>query len=311
MGRRPRAPKHLLSAEDAPLGTFAVIDPFSRMLFVPQASMCDTHAMHRPGVPSLCRLHMEGRCRQGMSCYQAHADVTVVNQLRMAALREPTCCATHGARSDAEGIATNLAIIVVGNDDPEELQRTTLARIAVTKGFRILLQKQAAEGGVAEPNAVTVTVDSLCRLHYSGPCCRFGHECNYVHLCRELVAEIHKRRNEKKSEPRNRDEAPQPTQPSPTGALTTCYSPPRSNTKLLTLGPEADCSIGVSPVQFFSCSGNFLTRPMAAGTVSLSGSPKLGTSPVLSRSYNSTSFGIVWRHNPYGGGSSASSVVET
>ncbi|RNF23489.1 uncharacterized protein Tco025E_02781 [Trypanosoma conorhini] len=310
MGRKPRPPRHLLSAEDAPWGTFAVIDPFSRMLFVPQASMCDTLAMHRPGVPSLCRLHMEGRCRQGNSCYQAHADVSVVGQLREAALQEPTCCAQHGAKSDVEGLATNLEVVVVGGDDTEQLLRTTPARLTVTKGFRFLVKKQTAEGGGEKPAVVLVPIDSLCRLHSSSPCCRFGHECNYVHLCRELVKQLNEP-SEPKADCRSKEEAAQATQPSPMGVLTVCCSPPRSNTKLVTLATETEIPLGMSPLQILSCSGTFFHRPPATGMVSLSGSPKLGASPVMSRSYNSTSLGIVWRHNPYGGGSSASSVLET
>ncbi|RNF04409.1 hypothetical protein TraAM80_05189 [Trypanosoma rangeli] len=311
MGRKPRPPRHLLSAGDAPWGTFAVIDPFSRMLFVPQSSMCDTLAIHRPGVPSLCRLHMEGRCRQGNACHQAHAEVSVVGQLREAALQEPTCCTYHGARSDAEGAAANLEVVVVGGEDVGELLKTTSAHLTMTKGFRLLVQKRVAEGETNNPTSVLVPVDSLCRLHSSSPCCRFGHECNYVHLCRELVKQVNGRKKEPKDECKSKEEALQTTQPSPVGVFATCCSPPRSNTKLVTLTAEADISMGISPLQLLSSSGNFFCRPPATEMVSLSCSPKMGASPAMSRSYNSTSLGIVWRHNPYGGGSSASSVLET
>ncbi|KEG14772.1 hypothetical protein DQ04_00311080 [Trypanosoma grayi] len=302
-GKR-RPPQSLLSADDAPEGTFAVIDPLSQRLFVPKDSMRDTLAMHRAGVPSLCRLYLQGRCRQGASCYQAHADINVVKHLREIALREPTCCERHGAISDTTCISRNLIIAVAGSNDQEQILKTTLSRVTVTKGLRLLLKQQALDDNSAESTAV-VPFGLLCRLHNPGPC-RFGHECNFVHLCREVIAQMSEQQKEKETGGRGTCEAPLPTDVS-----AIIRSPRKTNTKAALVPNEAEIPMGISPLQFFSPRPVLISRPIATGMVSLSGTPKLSTSPVLSRSYNSTSLGIVWRHNPYGVGSSASSVVET
>ncbi|ORC86965.1 uncharacterized protein TM35_000241150 [Trypanosoma theileri] len=322
-GRRG-TPKYLLSAEDTPEGTFAVIDPLSQRLFVPQTSMIDTLAMHRAGVPSLCRLYLQGRCRQGNSCFQAHADANVVQQLREVALKEPTCCEKHGAKSDTTGVPKDVMVIVTENNDQGCLLRTTLAYVTMTKGLRALLKRHLPEDDSAE-SVVVVPLSSLCRLHGSGPCCRFGHECNFVHLCRDLIAEFKNRENESDHENVTTSQAlttppsltlPPPPPPPPlllqvTDASPVVLSPSQSNTKNLTVQNEPTLFMGISPVQFASSQSIFLGKHTGNGVVSLSGTPKLSTSPALSRSYNSTSLGIVWRHNPYGGTSSASSVVET
>ncbi|KAH9600451.1 hypothetical protein LSM04_003682 [Trypanosoma melophagium] len=320
-GRRG-TPQYLLSADDTPEGTFAVIDPLSQRLFVPQTSMLDTLAMHRAGVPSLCRLYLQGRCRQGNSCYQAHADATVVQQLREVALKEPTCCEKHGAKSDTTCVPKELVVIVTENNYIGSLLRTTLEHVTMTRGLRSLLKKHSSEDDSVEP-VVVVPLSSLCRLHGSGPCCRFGRECNFVHLCRDLIAKLKNRENKRDNENANssRDLAtstsllpllpppPPPLQVTDTSSVVLSTS--QSNTKNLAAQNEPSLIMGISPVQFSSSQSIFFSKHTGNGVMSLSGTPKLSTSPVLSRSYNSTSLGIVWRHNPYGGTSSASSVVET
>lgn len=96
-GRQQNEPHTWLKAVGAPPGTFPVIDPHSKRLFIPMNGMRESRALHREGVPSLCCLYLEGRCRQGANCYQAHADPDIVKALRPGALSQPTCCPLHGS----------------------------------------------------------------------------------------------------------------------------------------------------------------------------------------------------------------------
>lgn len=309
--KKRKSPQWLFSEENIPFGTFAVIDPFSRMLFVPLFFMHDTLAMHRPGVPSLCRLFLRGRCRQGTSCFQAHADVDVISHLREAALREPTCCVFHGARGVIDCAPNDMEIVVVKDDTQEEVLRTTLAHTARTKGLRLLLEKKLFDNTLGNPNTLVVLSSFLCRLHTSCPCCRFGHDCNFIHLCREKVGEMNDVKKTEESVNENIQEA-QESQQSFFSAFAINCSFSQTNSKTAVGQQEGGDGVSdANKLQISSPSINLLNKTNTAPIVSLIGTPKLGTSPAMSRSHNSTLLGVVWQHNPYFVGSSTSSFAET
>ncbi|KPA85064.1 hypothetical protein ABB37_01481 [Leptomonas pyrrhocoris] len=325
--RRRRAPEgrpvqNILSTDGIPTGTFAVIDPFSKRLFIPTEAMLDTRAMHRKGVPSLCRVFLEGRCRQGSNCFQAHANVDVVTALRAAALEEPTCCALHGARSDASGLDLSLALLTQ-NDSGDTVLRARLEETVVTNGLRALIAAQANAVGMVAPTEVVVPTSSLCRLHSGlagAPCCRFEQECNFVHLCRQLV---------RRTEPQGGLAAEDPpyvvpmisvigSDPAPDEVMTMLDT---ATNHLLTSsaqgrGPPASsfnvpmsvsANLGVTPPIRFDPLALAATAPSPTPD---SGVQMMGRSPIMARSFSSTTSGLVWRHNPYNS-SHASSVIET
>lgn len=325
--RRRRAPEgrpvqNILSTDGIPPGTFAVIDPFSKRLFIPTEAMIDTRAMHRKGVPSLCRVFLDGRCRQGANCFQAHANADVVAALRVAALEEPTCCALHGARSDATDLDPALTLLIK-NDEGDTVLRAHLAETVVTNGLRTLIAAQANTVGVVTPTEVVVPTSSLCRLHSGqagAPCCRFEGECNFVHLCRELVP---------RTEPQiglvaaDRPYAAQlisvvASDPAPDEVMTmldpvthhistsTAHGrgAPASS---FTVPMSVSANLGVTPPIRFDPLALAATAPSPMPD---SSGPLMGRSPVMARSFSSTTSGLVWRHNPYNS-SHASSVIET
>lgn len=324
---------NVLSAAGAPPGTFPVIDPFSKKLFIPMKSMIDTRAMHREGVPSLCRIFLQGRCRQDARCFQAHADNDTVLRLRAAALAEPSCCPVHGAPSASSELPESLQL-VVNSDHGTILGRLPLSQVCVTNGLRTLLVAQGVTASCASPEVV-LPVSALCRLHggHGGsPCCRFGEECNFVHICRERSKEMESNKNN--------GAAVVPPYPAPVavhvphdnGVPAVAEVCKVLHTPTSQQRPPILLSAGVTgPRQM---SGPLMdpsaAMPMSA-SVGYSGTPPLnfdplglaataptrnkavvtypmGMSPV--RSFSSTPNGLVWRHNPYGS-SKASSVIET
>lgn len=318
-----RAVQNVLSTDGIPPGTFAVIDPFSKRLFIPVESMLDTRAMHRKGVPSLCRVFLEGRCRQGTNCFQAHADVDVVRELRAKALAEPTCCANHGAMSDASGIDPGLRL-VVKSDDGETVGWAQLRQTVVTNGLRTLLAAQASATGTPAPTEVIVPTSSLCRLHTGAdgsPCCRFEGECNFVHLCRQVMTSIDERKEAVKVEEHLAVPAfaagrtPGPVAEEHLPAMITSLNRPAASpmqmrpplASSVTVPMSFSANLGVTPPIRFDPLALAATAP---SPMPESGTTLMGRSPLMARSFSSTTSGLVWRHNPYNS-SHASSVIET
>lgn len=293
---KQRKCKNVLSSAGAPLGTFPVIDPCSKKLFVPLGALQETRALHREGVPSLCRIFLEGRCRQGVNCFQAHADVATVVQLRAAALAEPSCCIFHGAPRKTANIPCGLSI-AMKSDEASIRSRLTLPQVQVTNGLLTLFAAQGVNGGSSN-SEVVVPVSSMCRLHGEGPCCRFGDECNFIHVCRDIIPVV---LNDADSSPLSSEVV---------GDSSEAVAPPPAPlaisavTQLIPLSASADAN-STSPIWF---------DPLVLETTAPAHSEApLGVSPVMNRSFwsfCSTPTGLIWRHNPYGS-SRTSSVIET
>ncbi|KAK7195056.1 hypothetical protein NESM_000428400 [Novymonas esmeraldas] len=315
--------QNVLSTDGVPPGTFAVIDPFSKRLFIPLESMQDTRAMHRKGVPSLCRVFLEGRCRQGANCFQAHANVDVVLELRARALAEPTCCCLHGAASDTTGIDPSLRL-VVRNDDGETVGWAQLRQTVVTNGLRTLIGAQASAAGMPGPAEVIVPTSALCRLHNGAdglPCCRFESECNFVHLCRQVMSHIDQRREAAKVEAHLTANMPPAVRPpeAHTEALMTVLDTtvhrPAASPILMRLPPASSVTVPMSVSANLGITPTIRFDPLALAATAPSpmpdgSAPLMGRSPLMARSFSSTASGLVWRHNPYNS-SHASSVIET
>jgi len=158
-----------------------VVDPVSRKLKIPRSAVYETRAFNRTTPPSLCMLFMNGRCRQGLQCHQAHANSDVVHQLRAEALKIPSCCAAHGDVAVGKEFDTFSVTIVISSDTNIALG---VEHFAATAGLTALLSQPVEkkdEGHVTYPA-------TLCRLHAYDRC-RYAEDCRFLHLCRGVVAE--------------------------------------------------------------------------------------------------------------------------
>jgi len=105
-------------------------------------------------------------------CNQVHADIPTVLRLRQEALSRPSCCVDHGHPCTTTGYPADVDVTCNGITVP-------LNRLAPTVGLR---DHMLSQGTVH----VTVKLSDICRLHHSGPICRFGSECRFIHCCKEL-----------------------------------------------------------------------------------------------------------------------------
>lgn len=312
----PAGVQNVLCAAGSPPGTFPVIDPHSKKLFIPLESMIDTRAMHREGVPSLCRIYIQGRCRQGNNCFQAHANTDTVLRLRAAALAQPSCCPSHGAPSNTMGLPQGL-LITIRNDEGQTMARLVLPQLCVTNGLHTLVVAQSVAASPAAPEVVVPT-SQLCRLHAGhggSQCCRFGDACSFIHVCRVVSTEL-----DGKDSAEGLAVCPPPNVVPPMPE--TAIPPPPPLEMGMQLPPrQVIHRMGMSitvPVPMSASVGYAGTPPLnfdplaLAATAPLHGENiitySLGMSPV--RSFSSTPNGLVWRHNPYGS-SKTSSVIET
>lgn len=216
---QPRQPLRCRSGTHPPTPTpayLAAIDNLSTKLRIPFSAVEKTLALEDDGlVPGLCRLHMEGRCRQGHQCYQVHASRPVIEQLRQEALRSPSCCHEHGAACNFEGFPLGLTITIepshsaiaavtamesskatqdvgsnadasssgeTGSNGLESPSpRMTLVSLHRLSPTNCLWSMYKANGNTH----LTAPRSRICREHRKG-LCRFGDECSFLHICREI-----------------------------------------------------------------------------------------------------------------------------
>ncbi|CCW60177.1 unnamed protein product [Phytomonas sp. EM1] len=299
----------VLSTAEAPPNTFPVIDHESKKLFIPLEAMFRTRAMKRDGVPSLCRIFMSGRCLQGDKCYQAHADSNTISKLRAIALAEPSCCEKHGAPPDNSGICANFSFSVK-YEKPNESFYVGPLEYCITRGLRELLGSRTSTPATTE---LTVPIALLCKLHSSEDgtrCCRFGNECKFVHVCREVLRAMKKCVLNPTAEP---------VVPPLKHEISSKHhflqiltpikeSPSDRKNKALELSLDPSSVSGDS---------NSLpsSQPDSLALVTPSSSSirytlPLLTTPAMVISFSQISLGVVWRHNPYPT-TPTSSAIET
>jgi hypothetical protein len=150
-----------------------VIDPASRKLTIPMEAIFSTNAMHATRIPSLCLLFLSGRCRQGALCNQVHAEPEVVNRLRAESQTLSSCCPEHG-----EDILTAPLSVVAPHITTVHIENVQIPvqNCGTTNGLRRAL----AEG--SDLNVLVVPKVLVCRLHLQRRC-RYGEDCNFVHIC--------------------------------------------------------------------------------------------------------------------------------
>ncbi|RNF09929.1 uncharacterized protein Tco025E_06882 [Trypanosoma conorhini] len=152
-----------------------VVDPRRSKLHVPLSAISPTRALEvRAQNPSLCLLFQSGRCRQGANCHQVHVDPEVVERLRRIVDSLPCCCTFHGdcnthcwnAKANAKRNLVISGVVV------------PLSRVAFTNGLT-----RFVTGTAQRPLSRGV----LCRLHGKPGGCRYGADCWYLHVCREIL----------------------------------------------------------------------------------------------------------------------------
>ncbi|RNE96636.1 uncharacterized protein Tco025E_09684 [Trypanosoma conorhini] len=148
------------------------LDHLSTKLKIPITAVEPTNALQDDGlVPGICRLFLEGRCRQGNRCFQVHVHHDVLEYLRKETLETPSCCYLHGAPCNYEGLPFTLTVNIGSK----------------TVGLHSLnptncLWSIYNEHGESQ---LTVSKGRVCREHRRG-LCRFGEECGFLHICREI-----------------------------------------------------------------------------------------------------------------------------
>lgn len=153
----------------------SVVDPQRPKLHVPISAVFPTRALGaRAQHPSLCLLFQSGCCRQGANCHQVHVSPDVVKRLREIVASFPCCCMLHGdcnaKQWDAKGYVKDQ--IVVDN------VLVPFDRLAFTSGLSRF---------VANAMRHPLSCDVLCRLHGKPGGCRYGADCWYLHVCREIL----------------------------------------------------------------------------------------------------------------------------
>ncbi|KPI87581.1 hypothetical protein ABL78_3332 [Leptomonas seymouri] len=249
-----RGPQSALSASHHSHGRcptsvsfISAIDTASTKLSIPISAVEPTLAFEDDGlVPGLCRLYLEGRCRQGDRCFQVHADPTVIAQLRNEAYTSPSCCPVHGAKCKLEGFPLGLSVII---DPPREREAPNASD---AKGERESASTvgSSSNGDTSTPANGTESKDmkerdlehkamimlhnvcptrflwaryeetgsmlihvpksKICREHRKG-LCRFGDECSFLHLCRQIP--LTGSNEELSSHSRTRERAPHSSMP--------------------------------------------------------------------------------------------------
>ncbi|KEG12165.1 hypothetical protein DQ04_01931010 [Trypanosoma grayi] len=164
------------AAKEGKKETVPVVDPQRAKLHVPLSAITPTKALGgRVQHPSLCLLFQSGRCRQGANCYQMHVDPEVVKELRQIIQGLPCCCTYHGDCNsklwDAKANADRTIVI--------NRVAVPLVRVAYTSGLSRFVKNE-----MQRPLSTGV----LCRLHGAPGGCRYGADCWYVHVCREILA---------------------------------------------------------------------------------------------------------------------------
>ena len=159
-----------------------IVDPYSRKLEVPRECMLET--LKGIGIASLCMLFLQGRCRAGNKCHQAHVDPEVIEHLRREALASPTCCCKHGDSHSAQ-----VAALIGDRKVYMYDQEVPAALFAGTLGLQRLLREGGREG---DPR-IDLPPRLLCRLHLANKC-RYVEECNHIHVCRAAFPNVLGRR---------------------------------------------------------------------------------------------------------------------
>lgn len=121
---------------------------------------------------SLCLLHCKGRCSAAFKCNQIHVEASFVEKLRaQSATGLPPCCSRHG-------------------DAPHQAPRhvSTVFVAGVMVPIENFAWTQALEALIAQGSA-HIPASKVCRLQQDGRC-KFGRDCKYVHVCREVFPKV-------------------------------------------------------------------------------------------------------------------------
>eukprot|EP00669_Euglena_mutabilis_P007190 TRINITY_DN2558_c0_g1_i2.p1 TRINITY_DN2558_c0_g1~~TRINITY_DN2558_c0_g1_i2.p1 ORF type:complete len:257 (+),score=33.92 TRINITY_DN2558_c0_g1_i2:57-773(+) len=139
--------------------------------------------------PHLCLRFQTGECRSGTSCPQRHLDPNYMAALRdsLAGTHFSDCCLLHGniasLRPDFRRLLSHTPVLITVDSEFEVGIPRAHDVIAVTSFWHQYLTDR-------DPRVpVTFTSVRICRLHQR-QACKFGRDCNNVHICREFWAEI-------------------------------------------------------------------------------------------------------------------------
>eukprot|EP00668_Euglena_longa_P015463 GGOE01019545.1.p1 GENE.GGOE01019545.1~~GGOE01019545.1.p1 ORF type:complete len:540 (-),score=57.79 GGOE01019545.1:314-1933(-) len=142
--------------------------------------------------PSLCILFQDGRCNAGRQCNQIHADPAHIEAVRSAVRLLPrnNCCYAHGdvpsQREDFRRFLEEHGLeLICPGAEPLPIP---VEWVAMTMFWdRFLRTKRNQKGRPS--GAFRFSAQRVCKLHQRSAC-KYGVDCNSVHLCREIWARI-------------------------------------------------------------------------------------------------------------------------
>ena len=146
----------------------------------------DVIAMVQP-IGFLCAEYEHGRCRAGQECTKVHVGANHMKQLRQ--LWKTPCCSAHGS-PDTPADTTSLPAGLLGFcvvSASAKGRDWDVSLLGFTRGLEQLCQSQEplrVVNGIAN-----VLPGKLCRPH-AKKMCRWGVECNNIHVCRQRLPEI-------------------------------------------------------------------------------------------------------------------------
>lgn len=201
---------------DISRGYIYALDNATTKLAIPLSAIEPTKALEDDGfVPGICRLFLEGRCRQNANCFQVHVQPSVVEKLREKALQTPSCCYSHGAPCSFDGFPCGLTVTV----EKWEIEKNKILKLDETNEHHYSKKLQTARresSFFSLPKTVNgdcllsiytllptsflwnlykntgsihlkIPPQKVCREHIKG-LCRFGDECCFLHGCRAILA---------------------------------------------------------------------------------------------------------------------------
>jgi len=125
----------------------------------------------------------------GPSCNQIHVDPSYLEGVDFWNSSKKTCCRDHGDfnSNHAQAITHRYTFTITSENNSVLRTGIPLSKFAYTAG----LQKIAGEHDDRfRSNVIKTSIRQICRLHLDDQC-RFGGDCSRLHLCREIVQELH------------------------------------------------------------------------------------------------------------------------
>mmetsp|Transcript_62692 Transcript_62692/g.111785 ORF Transcript_62692/g.111785 Transcript_62692/m.111785 type:complete len:488 (-) Transcript_62692:288-1751(-) len=173
-------------------GAIAVIDPKQKKLgrlWIDRKHTVTTNGLSRLQTssahpPSLCLLYQQNRCHAGPKCNQVHVKRLYMKSVWKAlqGTTDSSCCAAHG---DLASRGTALGALLAHHGVEMKVPRgKPLCIPAESIASTAFLERHLhGRNNVSKP--LVISSNRVCNLHQKDEC-RYGADCNNIHICREF-----------------------------------------------------------------------------------------------------------------------------